>query len=53
MSQIFLEIVSYNLKAVGYTVFTAENGVDGVKKAKKKKTAFNYSRCYDARNGWY
>ncbi len=32
-----LEIVSYNLSQEGYQVFTAENGVEGVAKAKKKK----------------
>lgn len=32
-----LEIVSYNLSAEGYQVFTAKNGVDGVAKAKKKQ----------------
>ena len=32
-----LEIVSYNLEAQGYQVFTAKNGVDGVAQAKKKK----------------
>ena len=32
-----LEIVSYNLSAEGYQVFTAENGIEAVKKAKKKK----------------
>lgn len=32
-----LEILSYNLSAEGYQVFTARNGVDGVDKAKKKK----------------
>ena len=32
-----LEIVSYNLTAEGYKVFTAENGVQGVRKAKKEK----------------
>ncbi|GAK90207.1 response regulator receiver [Nonlabens ulvanivorans] len=32
-----LEIVSYNLKNEGYQVFTAENGKEGVQKAKKKK----------------
>ncbi|MCP4975369.1 MAG: response regulator transcription factor [Maribacter sp.] len=31
-----LEIVSYNLTSVGYQVFTAKNGVEGVAKAKKK-----------------
>jgi len=31
-----LEIVSYNLSAEGYNVFTAKNGADGVAKAKKK-----------------
>ena len=31
-----LEIVSYNLSAEGYDVYTAKNGVDGVAKAKKK-----------------
>ncbi len=31
-----LEILSYNLSAVGYTVLTASNGVEGVAKAKKK-----------------
>ena len=32
-----LEIVSYNLTTEGYKVFTAENGAEGVKKAKKEK----------------
>ena len=32
-----LEIVSYNLAAEGYEVFTAKNGVEGVAKAKKKQ----------------
>lgn len=31
-----LEILSYNLTAAGYSVFTAKNGVEGVAKAKKK-----------------
>ena len=32
-----LEIVSYNLKNEGYQVYTAENGEEALKKAKKKK----------------
>ena len=32
-----LEILSYNLSAEGYEVFTAKNGVEGVAKAKKKE----------------
>ncbi len=32
-----LEIVGYNLSSEGYTVITAENGVQAVKLAKKKK----------------
>ena len=32
-----LEIVSYNLSAEGYQVYTASNGVEGVVKAKKKQ----------------
>lgn len=32
-----LEIVGYNLSNEGYQVVTAENGADGVKKAKKEK----------------
>ncbi|NNF19519.1 MAG: response regulator transcription factor [Flavobacteriaceae bacterium] len=32
-----LEILSYNLSAEGYQVFTAEDGAEGVEKAKKKK----------------
>jgi two-component system alkaline phosphatase synthesis response regulator PhoP len=32
-----LEIVSYNLTAEGYEVFTAKNGLEGVSKAKKKQ----------------
>ncbi len=32
-----LEIVSYNLTSEGYQVFTANNGVEGVAKAKKKQ----------------
>ena len=31
-----LEIISYNLSAVGYQVFTANNGVEGLKVAKKE-----------------
>lgn len=31
-----LEIVSYNLSAEGYQVYTAKNGIEGVSKAKKK-----------------
>jgi two-component system alkaline phosphatase synthesis response regulator PhoP len=31
-----LEILSYNLSAEGYKVITADNGLEGVKKAKKK-----------------
>ena len=32
-----LEIVGYNLTAEGYNVVTAENGVEAIKKAKKKR----------------
>jgi len=32
-----LEIVGYNLSAVGYQVITAKNGIEAVKKAKKHK----------------
>lgn len=32
-----LEIVGYNLSSEGYTVVTAENGLEAVKKAKKEK----------------
>lgn len=32
-----LEIVGYNLSSQGYQISTAENGIDGVKKAKKEK----------------
>jgi two-component system alkaline phosphatase synthesis response regulator PhoP len=32
-----LEIVGYNLSSVGYKVFTAKDGAEGVEKAKKKK----------------
>lgn len=32
-----LEIVGYNLSSQGYQITTAENGVEGVKKAKKEK----------------
>ncbi|TJY37964.1 response regulator [Pontimicrobium aquaticum] len=32
-----LEIVGYNLSSEGYTVVTAENGIEAVKKAKKEK----------------
>lgn len=32
-----LEIVSYNLEAEGYQVFTAQNGVQGVAQAKKRR----------------
>lgn len=32
-----LEILSYNLSAEGYNVFTASNGAEGVAKAKKKQ----------------
>lgn len=32
-----LEIVGYNLSAEGYQIITAENGLEGVKKAKKER----------------
>jgi len=32
-----LEIVGYNLKQEGYTIFTAENGLEAIKKAKKNE----------------
>lgn len=32
-----LEIVSYNLSSEGYSVSTAENGIEAIKKAKKEK----------------
>jgi len=32
-----LEIVGYNLSTEGYSIITAKNGADGVKKAKKEK----------------
>ena len=32
-----LEIVGYNLSSEGYKVITAENGAEGLKKAKKEK----------------
>ncbi len=32
-----LEILSYNLKAEGYKIFTAENGIEAVKIAKKRQ----------------
>ena len=32
-----LEIVGYNLSSEGYQVITAENGLEGVKKAKKER----------------
>ena len=32
-----LEIVSYNLMAEGYKVYTAKNGIEALEKAKKKK----------------
>ena len=32
-----LEIIEYNLSAEGYKVFTAENGLEAIKQAKKKK----------------
>ena len=32
-----LEIVGYNLSSEGYQILTAENGLEGVKKAKKEK----------------
>lgn len=32
-----LEIISYNLSKEGYTVFTAKNGAEGIKKAKREK----------------
>ncbi len=35
--QDILEIISYNLSSEGYQVFTANNGVEGVAKAKKKQ----------------
>ena len=38
-----LEIVSYNLKNEGYQVYTAENGEEALKKAKKKKPDLSHS----------
>ena len=32
-----LEIISYNLSAQGYNVFTANNGIQAIKKAKKEQ----------------
>lgn len=32
-----LEIISYNLSSEGYQVFTAKNGIEGIKKAKREK----------------
>ena len=32
-----LEILKYNLSSEGYTVYTANNGLEGVAKAKKKQ----------------
>ena len=46
-----LEIVGYNLKNEGYQVFTAENGQQAIKIAKKKYPPFNFIRHHDARNG--
>ena len=39
-----LEIVGYNLKSEGYQVYTANNGIEGVKIAKKiqGKKVINY-----------
>ena len=36
-----LEIISYNLTAQGYTVFTANNGQKAIEKAKKEKPHVN------------
>ena len=47
-----LEIVGYNLKNEGYSVYTACNGIEAVKSAKKNNSKFNFTRHYDARNGW-
>ena len=33
--QDIIEILSYNLEKEGYTVYSANNGVDGIKKAKE------------------
>ena len=42
-----LEIVGYNLKSEGYKVFTAENGVEALKSAKKKmKSLLNLLKIF-------
>ena len=38
-----LEIVGYNLSNEGYQIVTAKNGIEAVKKAKKRKTTINHS----------
>ena len=48
-----LEIVGYNLKNEGYQVYTANNGLEALKTAKKITPKFNFTGHYDARNGWY
>ena len=47
-----LEIISYNLTAQGYTVFTANNGQKAIKRPKRKASAYHFG-CDDARNGWH
>ena len=48
-----IEIVGYNLRNEGYQVFTATNGHEAIKSAKKKYPSFNFIGHHDARNGWY
>ena len=48
-----LEIIRYNLTSEGYTVETAENGLEAIEQAKKCKATIDYHGCNDAQNGWY
>jgi len=43
-----LEIVGYNLRNEGYQIFTANNGQEAIKSAKKKYPSFNFIRYHDA-----
>ena len=47
-----LEFLKYNLEREGYEVQTAHNGLEAIDAAKKIYSRLDYSRRYDASNGW-
>ncbi len=48
-----LELIGYNLKKEGHEVFTAQNGSEGIKIARREKPDPHHFGRHDARNGWH